>query len=309
MKLLPLWQPKNFSIWRKKPYNKGMRYYLWILLLLFSGFTWGEEAEIVIEMIGTDTPAASKASQGDGVNLFTKNATQLKKLFRGKTREYVLYLAEQVSTQDEIIQSADGKEYALVRFGKDNTSYRKFLFKAQKPQTLLAVADDARSVVDLNTRYHVNISLSEKDFTNTYCVTPTVVTDMSANKEYHLYQLNEGPSFVFQDRKLVKMFTNPADFSAFATTLTAANTAYTADQERKQTALEKARLVQERREAARRRHRRPYKALLYGGTVEDRMYMPKVISTSTPLMPPPTPSKNPPGTPLVRDIYGNYMND
>ena len=98
---------------------------VWLVSPAAAAPYYQEEPEIVIEMHGAQTAPVKT------VSIWDKNALQLTRLFRGKDRTHVLYSVENVSTKDDILRAANGKEYAFVRYGTNDGDYRKFLFKAE----------------------------------------------------------------------------------------------------------------------------------------------------------------------------------
>lgn len=119
-----------------------------------------QEDEIVIEMHGepSEAPAAP--------TLWDRNAVQLTRKLRGKTREQVLYAVPVVSDKDRIVRGT-GEEYALVEYF-NGADFRKFLFKAESPQTFVAAAATAADVLAVNKKYGVNIGLKQTDFERFY---------------------------------------------------------------------------------------------------------------------------------------------
>ncbi len=270
----------------------------WLAVFLcWASLCTAQESEIVIELSGSGSPVSS-----NGVSVFTKTATQLQKRFAGKTRSNVLYTLDSVSSFDGEIKAQDGTTYQLVRYGTEREPYRKFLFQAQEPQTLLAVADSVQTVLAVNQKYHINMGLAEVDFIRAYPNTPaTLVTDEATAKTYHTYTVNTTLWVVFENGKLVRQFTAEKDYTAFVNEVTASNTAYRAQQGKG--------AKQHAQSSQKKKKKKPFKALLQGGTLHDRMYLPKVVSTGTAQqLPPLQPSTLPPGTVLIRDASGNYMN-
>lgn len=257
---------------------------------------YAEEPEIVIEMRG------SKSAPVKTVSLWNKNARQLTRLLRGKDRTFVLYSVENVSTKDDILRSESGKEYAFVRYGTDDGDYRKFLFKAEDPQTFVACAANLQDALAINLKYGVNMGVSLKDFLRTYGQTAqsSALTDEAAGKTYTVYKQtysdvnHKTPApyyFIFDAGQLVRTLAGDEAFAAYAQNIEGSN-----QNARKQKALarEKSAINQQKRQQARAK-KQPVKALAYGGTVQDQMYMPRV---NNPKFPPPTPSKVPAGTPM-----------
>lgn len=264
--------------------------------------------EIVIEMTGTSTVAtAATRTDADEIPVFKRTAAQLISRLAGKSRFYVLFNANAVSTFDDTIYADNGARYVLVRYGQEGDNYRKFLFDEGGDQKLLAVADSPATVLAVNKKYNVNIGLTEKEFQQDYPkAVATTVTDAQNNKEYHSYQIS-GPLFLlFDNGKLAYQFDSAQAFSAYMNTLSAANMGYAAQQAQQQTALEKARLSQT---TSTRVEQPTYTTLVVGGTVRAPIYLPVVLSTGTARkLPPLKPSGPPAGTVLMRDVDGKYMN-
>ena len=271
-----------------------------LLLLPLALCGQSDEPEIVIEMHG------EASAPRPSVSIWDKNALQLTKIFRGKDRTYVLYHVENVSTKDDILSAKTGKEYAYVRYGSDDGDYRKFLFKAEDPQTFVACAANLADVLAVNKRYQVNLGVSRRDFLRHYEGQATLMNlaDTAAGKTYTAYKLdysdinNKTPSphyFVFDQDDLIETYAGDEAFYAFVGQLTQSNQEQTARQ--KAAEQQRQQQLKQEQEAARKQANRPVrKALVSGGTVQDRMYMPRAVN-ATPL-PALTPSKIPAGTPL-----------
>lgn len=254
------------------------------------------EPEIVIEMHG------ESSSPHQGISVWNKNARQLTRLFRGKDKTYVLYQVENVSSADRIIRAPNGKRYAYVRYGSDDGDYRKFLFKAQDPQTFVACAADIADVLAVNLKYGVNLGVSRRDFLRTYesRATLTNLLDKATNKTYSVYRLEytdvNHPTpvptyFVFEGDSLKDILSGEKAFTEYTAKLSQANKALAKQEKEAQTAREQA------GQQARQKQQRPTrKALVSGGTATDQAYMPRAVN-ATPL-PALTPSKIPAGTPL-----------
>lgn len=274
-------------------------------------------------------PGVAQPTADDGVAVFAYSADQLAARFAGKTRKEVLYTINTVSSLDTTVTSTSGKEYALVRYGKSSDNFRVFLFEFKLPQKLLAVADDVKGVLALNEKYGINTPLTERDLTAQAPQTfITTITDVANNRQYTAYQSGD-TYLLFQDGILKRTFTDSREFSAYMTTLAAANSSYAAQQAQEQTQLEQARL------AAERANQR---------TVVRTSYVPAVLETAIvggvvlggihyarhhrhhphyarPVFPSPShhharpgylpplrPSGPPAGTPLIRDVNGRFMN-
>ena len=264
---------------------------------------WGqaaEEPEIVIEMHG------QASAPRPSVSIWDKNARQLTRLFRGKDRTYVLYHVENVSSKDDTLYAEDGKEYAFVRYGSDDGDYRKFLFKAEDPQTFVACAANLDDVLAVNKKYKVNLGVSLRDFLRRYesRATLTNLADSASGKTYQAYKINysdinnKKPSphyFVFEDDDLIATYAGDDAFYDFVGKLSQSNKDLSARQKAAEQQRQ-AKLQKERQQALKRANRPVRKALVSGGTTQDQMYMPRAVN-ATPL-PALTPSKTPAGTPL-----------
>ena len=256
--------------------------------------------EIVIEMQG------EASAPRESISLWDKNAKQLTKIFRGKDRTYVLYHANNVSSKDEIISAADGKEYAFVRYGSDDGDYRKFLFKAEDPQTFLACAANVEDVLAVNKKYNVNLGVSRRDFVRRYENQTTLMNlaDTAAGKTYQVYKLNysdinnktpQPHYFVFEEDDLIQTYVGDDAYYQFVGKLSQSNKNRSAQQKAAEQARQQ-KAAQERQEAWERANRPVRKALVSGGTVEDQMYMPRAVNAKP--LPALTPSNIPAGTPL-----------
>ena len=268
-----------------------------------------KEEEIVIEMAGataTVAPAATRTDV-DEILVFKRTAAQLINRLAGKSRFYVMFNATAVASFDDTIYADNGAKYALVRYGQEGDNYRKFLFEDGGDQKLLAVADNAATVLAMNKKYNVNVGLTETEFKKSYPKAIfSTVTDAQNNKEYHSYQI-AGPMFLlFENGKLAYQFDTPEAFSAYMNTLSAANMGFAAQQAKAQTALEKNR----QNHITRPVQPQTTYTLVVGGTVRDPIYLPTIISTSPVRrsLPPLKPSGPPAGTVLMRDVDGKYMN-
>lgn len=254
-----------------------------------------EEPEIVIEMHGAQNAPVKT------VSIWDKNARQLTRLFRGKDRTHVLYAVENVSTKDDILRSDSGTEYAFVRYGTDDGDYRKFLFKAESPQTFVACAATLQDSLAVNLKYGVNVGVHLQDFLRVYGQTAksAALADEAAGKTYTVYKQtysdvnHKTPApyyFVFDGSELTRTFAGDKAFEEYATGLQNA-----AGSAREQDAAAQKKPAAANPKNRQSGARKPRKALVYGGTVEDQMYMPRVKNPKTP---PPQPSKIPAGTPL-----------
>ena len=263
------------------------------------------QEEIIIEMHGTPD------NLPDGISVWEKNCSQLTRLLRGKTREYALYRITSVSSYDDILHTPSGKKYALVRYGSEDGDFRKLLFHAKDPQHFIACASNATEVIALQKKYDLQVGLHLKTFLKTYGETATLsnLVDEKNRKIYPAYRVvfsspfakvPDVRYFLFDDEMLVRTFASEDAFFEFMNKLSKQNKEVSLAREQQQ----KEKLAQEekkRQERLKQQNRPVRKALVSGGTVEDRMYMPRAVN-ATPL-PPLTPGKTPAGTPEIRTQF------
>ena len=257
-----------------------------------------EEPEIIIELTGEPDPV------NDGISVWNKNAKQLEKFFKNKTREDVLYTVDTVSSLDILLKSSNGKKYRYVRYGQDDGDYRKFLFDDK--DKLLACADEITQVLSLNQKYQINLGASESDFLRTFPDSVlTNLVDFNQNQDLQAYQITlpqeKAPSyFIFSNELLKQTFRDERSYNDYVTQLSLQNQQWLEQEhERQQKQLEQ--LRQEKEEAIRRareeRHR--WKALVTGGTIEDQLYLPRVRDPEKYKLPPLVPSTTPAGMPII----------
>jgi len=235
------------------------------------------EDEIIIEMTGdTDKSAPRKHP------LWDYSATQLAKQWRNKTREQLLYTMPIVSDKDRIITSPK-TEYALVEYTNGN-DFRKFLFKAETPQTFITVAATTADVLAINKKYKVNIGLTQIAFENFYAHKAVPQQKDILEEDEVFYELAysdintsrpEKNWFLFKNRKLVQTFYTQKQRDEFV-------------EQRKQALLQKQAQQQAAQQATppadTEQQNTPIKALLYGGTAYDQAYMPRVVNPNQKLM-------------------------
>ena len=257
-----------------------MKRYLLIFLFIIGAATLfaAPEEELIIEMSGDKFVQVKQVP-----SMWDRTAPQLIKQWRGKTRENILYAMPVVSDKDRIVQ---GKaEYALVEYynGKD---FRKFLFKAETPQTLLTVAATPADVLAVNKKYAVNIGLDQSSFENAYAGQATA-QHSDALEDAVLYQLSyrdiNTPKaqlnwFLFENGQLQQTFYTQAQKDAFV-------------KKRREEQADVARQMQADMAAAQQaaaqntaKNNPPQKALLSGGTAYDQAYMPRVTNPNPFLM-------------------------
>lgn len=239
-----------------------------------------EGEEIVIELQGA--PADSRPTP----MLWNYNARQLTNKWRGKTREQLLYTMPVVSDRDGIVRG-EKAEYMLVEYFL-NGQFRKFLFRAETPQTFIAAAATPADVLAVNKKYKVNIGLYLDDFKTAYANRAHRLNEDILPEKTELYQLSYSdvntpkvqPNwFLFENKKLLRTFYTRAQKEAYLQQF----------QEQQQTAPEKAAQQATARQAAKQvpatatpsKRKKPFKALLSGGTLHDQIYLPRVISPSS----------------------------
>ena len=255
-----------------------------------------QEPEIIIELTGEPDPVK------DGISVWKKDAKQLEKFFKNKTREDVLYTADTVSSLDIPLKSTDGKKYHYVRYGQDDGDYRKFLF--DENDKLLACADDLTQVLTLNQKYQINLGVHESDLLRTFPdAVLTNLIDFNKNQEFQVYQITlpkqESPSyFIFSDERLNQTFFDEQSYTQYVSQLSLANQQWLEEEhERQQKQLEQ--LRQEKEDAIRkaREEKSRWKALVSGGTIEDQLYLPRVTNPEKYKLPSLVPSTTPAGMP------------
>lgn len=240
------------------------------LLLPAAPQAWAQD-EIIIEMTG-DASAAPAAP-----TIWDYNAVQLTRRLRGKTREQVLYNAPVVSDKDRIVRGG-GKEYALVEYYSGG-EFRKFLFKAESPQTFVAAAATAADVLAVNKKYGVNIGLPRRAFENFYdgkiSAQGADVLPEGTLLYQLLYQDINTPTpinrwFLFEKDELTRTFENETDKNVYLDGL----------KKQAEEAAEAQRQAQEKAaaERAQNQNRTVRKALISGGTAWDRANLPRVVN-------------------------------
>lgn len=242
-----------------------------LIILLFTGIfpVWAASSqdEIVIEMEGPQTKIQSEQY------IWDKSAKQLTKLFRGKNKKYVLQTIDAISSKEQQLTSSEGNVYQLVQYGQDSWGYRKFLFHNSAPQQFVTCAANAADIIAIFQRYDVTIGLRKNDFLSIYSQLEKPTTLINATTVLTLYTIpekqlplpSEQPVFaVFEGNRLVKLLNGPENLETYKKTLQPAPTPQRTEPAKQINTPQK--------------QRKPYKALVSGGTVEDRMYMPRVIN-------------------------------
>lgn len=257
-----------------------------------------QEDEIIIELTGEPDPIP------DGVSVWGKTEKELTDIFKANSREEVLRIVDSVSSADTTLKDANGTKYAYVRYGKDDTDYRKFLFDAK--DRFLACADNVATVLQLSLQYHINMGVNEDDFLAAFReeAISTALFDFVHSQELQSYQITLGNApkpcyLVFENDRLTQIFENDKAYAAYVTQLSRANQQWLEQQEQ----LQKKQLEQiekEKEEAIHkeRQKRIQFKALLRGGTWEDRLYLPRVLHPEKYPVPPLVPNGTIPGTPI-----------
>lgn len=227
------------------------------------------QEEIVIEMYGETENKTSIAM----VSIWKQNCKQLTKLFRKKDKMYVLQAADSIPSLDLPLSNDAGKDYNLIQYGQDTREYRKFLFEADEDQKFIVCASTPADVIAVFQRYGVNMGLRKPDFLKTYAHLKKPGTLTNGTETLTLYTIPETqlplagkePVFaVFNQNKLVQLLNGKSALETYQKTLLPAPQPESQPVAAQPTKTPKA--------------RQPYKALLSGGTVEDQMYMPRVIS-------------------------------
>lgn len=248
------------------------------VVFLLSMAAWpqvmAQDSEIIIHMTGKQNPPPQ------AVRLWDKNAKELTKIFRGKTREEVLYSVENVSDKDGFLTDTKGKKYAFVQYGSANEDYRKFIFQARDPQLFVACAADTADTLAIYKKYKVNLGLTEDSFTGFYKKATKLETlsDLEKNKQYTVYSLlyddinNKTPSehyFLFVNEQLDIVLENKEDFVSFKKK----------NEDKNNEIKKQMKQNQQTKTTRKKRISVGPKALVSGGTLHDQMYMPRVISS------------------------------
>ncbi|MBO7238590.1 MAG: hypothetical protein J6U96_04865 [Elusimicrobiaceae bacterium] len=261
-----------------------MKRYLFpfILIAVFIPCALAQEAdEIVIEMQGDSATAAPHPA----AMLWNYNTRQLTQKWRGKTREQLLYAVPVVSDRDGIVRGAKA-EYMLVEYFTDG-QFRKFLFKAETPQTFIAVAATPADALAINKKYGINIGLTQADFESAYGKRARLQSDDNLPENTALYQMmysdinTPTPQknwFLFENKKLTQTFYTQSEKDAYLNTLKTQN---------EQAAPKPAPAPK----SAPVKQTAPQKALVWGGTTWDQAYMPKVVNPNPDLVFPHTSKK------------------
>ena len=260
------------------------------------------------------------------VAVLAYSADELAAKFAGKNRKEIVSAITTIPVYEKTFTAPDGTEYEAVRYGKTSQEYRLFLYKFKWPQPLVGVVENAKGILALNERYQINIPLTEQDMVRTTAAaTLTTVTDVGSGRTYNVYQ-NGNEFLLFSNGVLVQQFDNAQEYAAFMATLTASNSAYTAQQAQEQTALEATRLDQQTSYTRSRSYWAPVVGtalvggLLWGDIYLHNRYRPHRPYYAAPVpaprpvphhrpghLKPLKPSGPPAGTPMMRDVNGKFM--
>lgn len=262
--------------------------------------------EIKIEMTGTSNYVSVGDSQDPNeIPVMRRTQQQLAKRLTNTSRFYLIFNADRVAAVDGYLTAPNGARYAFVSFGEETGPFRKFLFEPDGTQQFIAVTDNVAGVLELNAIYQINMGLHEEALHQAYPkAVATVVEDVKNNKKYHVYQIEDTWFLVFDNSSLVKQFSAAEELEEFTQQIVASNAALAPQpmpvppppvppEHRKRSA----------------KHR--LKALITGGTTEDKMYLPQVNNPEDYKVdvPPLVPSGPQAGTVLLRDVDGKYMNN
>ena len=250
-----------------------MKKHLFLFPLLLLPFcAWAQE-EWVIEMQGD--PAIDSIS-----SVFDKNAKEISRKMRGKTRENLLYSMPIVSNKDRIV-NGPAAEYALVEY-YEGDQFRKFLFKAETPQTFITAASTAADVLAVNKKYGINIGLTQADFESFYKEKAQLQKNDLLPAGSALYKLSykdintpkaQNRWFLFENKELSKTFETLAEKNAYLDSL----------KPKEEPAAQPAAAPKTK---PRQNTRPTRKALISGGTATDRAYLPRVVNPK-PMLPTP----------------------
>lgn len=253
------------------------------ILVLFSLMIWttgvlnaaanadASQKEIVIVMEGE--PTASGAT----VSIWQNDAASLNRLFAKKNKEQVLAAASEVSGREVSLAAQNGTQYVLVPYGTETRDYRKLLFEQAAPQKFVTCAANASDVIAVFEQYGVNVGLRQSEFVKTFPAVAAPQTLVDGSQTLTLYTLpaaqlprpgKEPLYLAFQNNRLVKIMSGDDALAAYKKTL------------RPQP---KAAAPTPAAPTKKPQQNQPYKALVSGGTLHDRMYMPHVIKRPTPM--------------------------
>ncbi len=254
--------------------------------------------EIKIEMAGNSNYiSVGNSYDPNEIPVMRRTQQQLAKRLTNMSRFYLIFNADRVAAIDGYLTSSNGARYAFVSFGEETGPFRKFLFEPDGSQHFIAVTDNVAGLLDLNATYQINMGLHEEALRQAFPqAVATVVEDVKNNKTYHLYQINDSWFLVFDNSSLVKQFATAQELEEFSQQIAVSNAALTAKPLPLPTPPP---------------HKHPRKALIEGGTIEDKINLPQVNNPEDYKVetPPLIPSGPKAGTVLLRDIDGKYMNN
>jgi len=242
-----------------------------VLSVIFLGgllpvFAAGEPDEIVIEMTGT--PDKKTPEQ----NIWDKDAAQLTKLFRKKNKEYVLNKVDTADYKEQTLTAKDGTAYVMIQYGNDKWEYRKFLFKQKAPQKFVACADNAKGIVTVFQKYGVNMGMQKDDLLKAFSPLKFPGRQNTGTRLLTVYEIPQeqlplkaknSVYVVFEQSNLLELFGSADEFNAYQKSLTPPPPA--------EPKLPVKSAPKEQRKVV-------YKGLISGGTLHDRMYLPRIIS-------------------------------
>ena len=232
-----------------------------------------QEQELVIEMTGTPSKNIP------GHSIWNKNARELTRLFRGKTKEYVLQTIDAFAAQEKVLTATDGTKYRLVAYGQDARDYRKFLFRYNEPQTFVTCAANAEDIMAIFQRYGVNLGVRKTDLLKTYPSSKKEEDITNGTTSLTVYKLpaaklplkaSQDLVAVFENNQLVELFDGQESFEKYKKTLEPAPEVSSPKTAPQAVAAQ-----------PQPKKNKPYKALVSGGTLNDRMYMPHVNPKKT----------------------------
>lgn len=239
----------------------------------------GEDV-LVIEMDGS-----AYTQNAPAVSIWKNNAKTLARLFKGKSRSYVLSAADTVPSVDEFISGRDDRGFMLLRYGDEET-FRKLLFEAEEPQTFVAAADDVPGVLELRRRYGAELRVTRDAFEAAFAsAVPLNVSDLQNSSEKTVFQVftsGKKPSaryYAFENGELIRELPDETAYTAYLDELSSANKAFTARQEQQRREREAARqkALQEREAQKRREAAAWQRARVEGGTLNQYLYSPRLI--------------------------------
>ncbi len=230
-----------------------------------------EQEELIIEMKGPGPEKTLKPT----ISIWDKNAKQLFRLFKGQDKNYLLYTANSVPTKEVSVTGDTHTNYQLVQYGQDRNEYRKFLFEAAEPYAFVTCAATAADIIAIFQRYKVNLGTHQTDFLKSYPNLAAPQTWVENNQKVTCYEIPpkqlplsaKKPVFaLFEKKQLTHLLEGKEALETYKKTIKPSVPAKTKAAESRPTPP----VVTQKD--------KPYKALLSGGTLHDKMYMPHVVS-------------------------------